>query len=84
MRYPVTFKQSDLDIIISDWIKNNYKVKVEGKKIGYDGKDPKEALNKRIEFQFSSSTWYGMIIDTLVTIQECTQVFKAQTVTMQS
>ena len=43
-----------------------------------------ESYNKKYEFIFSQATWYGMIIDTLITVQECSQVFKAQTVTMQS
>ena len=30
------------------------------------------------------TTWYGLVIDTLITVHECTQVFKAQTVTLQS
>ena len=88
MRYPVTFKQGDLDKIIKKWILDNYGPVEEShlieKTYGYDNKDPNEVFNKRVEFTFSHSTWFGMVIDTLITIQECTQVFKAHTVTMQS
>jgi hypothetical protein len=35
-------------------------------------------------FYFYHSTWYGLVLDTRITVHECSQVFKAQTVTMQS
>ena len=35
-------------------------------------------------YYFWHTTWYGLVLDTQITVHECTQVFKAQTVTMQS
>ena len=88
MRLPVTFKQTNLDGLIRDWVETNFpgtKPEVE------DNKQEIEAAAKNNTFipaetyyYFSHTTWYGLVIDTLITVHDCVQVFKAQTVTMQS
>ncbi|CDW76120.1 UNKNOWN [Stylonychia lemnae] len=80
MRFPVTFKQTDVETMITSWIKENTDQVVEGVVVP----DTQNTYNKTTNYRFSQATWYGMIIDTLITVKECTQVFKAKTVTMQS
>ena len=75
MRLPVTFKQVNLDSKIREWA---YTIK---------GTDPIEVqTNAQGETQYYlyHTTWYGLVIDTLITVHSCSQVFMAQTVTMQS
>ncbi len=76
MRFPVTFKQQDIVDIIEDWIENEYGVTPERRDgsggLNADDNDADDVFNKKTEFVFSQSTWYGMIIDTLITVQECT------------
>ena len=79
MRYPVTFKQSDVVALVHDWILERYAQDVTPQMNGVPG-----AYNNQYEFVFHQSTWYGMVIDTVIRVQECAQVFKAKTVTMQS
>ena len=77
----MTFKQTNLNALIEGWIKDTYYSEFQSN----DHTDfSVEYLNGTTNFRFSHSTWYGMIIDTLVTVHDCTQVFRAQTVTMQS
>eukprot|EP00347_Sterkiella_histriomuscorum_P010708 403375230 len=83
MRYPVTFKQSDVDGLIQSWIKASTGQEIESVQVQQTLPNI-ISYNQTYQFKFSQSTWYGMVIDTLITVKECTQVFKAQTVTMQS
>ena len=89
MRLPVTFKQTNLDQLIRQWKANNY----QGSEIYY--KNNSDAIEEArrtngtfVPFEeyyyFYHSTWYGFVIDTLVTVHDCVQVFRARTVTMQS
>jgi len=62
MNYPVTFKASAVESIIENWIDTNY----------YDV-DPNYSMNDmETSYKFSFVTWYGMLIDTLITITQCT------------
>ena len=90
MRFPVTFKEQNLDVMIQSWIKSRTK-----ETIVVEFKNNTEARNNAAAngqpippfetyYYFWHSTWYGLIIDTQITVHECSQVFKAQTVTMQS
>jgi hypothetical protein len=76
MRLPVTFKQVDLDNKIKEWARSiigNEIVEVDSTSSASETK-----------YYFYHTTWYGLVIDTLITVHSCSQVFMAQTVTMQS
>ena len=80
MRYPVTFKQDVNDLLtakIRDYLQcGNYC----DKEIWvYKSEDAKQT-----NIQFNKTFWFGMLIDTRIVIRECSQVFKAYTVSMQS
>lgn len=89
MRLPVTFKQTDLGVLIREWadqqfykdipinITTNNETVIEHAKRN-------EFLANETYYYLSHTTWYGLVIDTIITVHDCVQVFKAQTVTMQS
>ena len=93
MQYPVTFKEQTLDVLVYDWVNDftNNRVARINLEVSNNTQAQEEARknNQTVPsferyFYFYHATWYGLIIDTLVTVHECSQVFKAQTVTMQS
>ena len=86
MRLPVTFKQTNLDALIWDWVSNNYdnRTLVTADNTAEMLKDNSTFIPKEKYYYFYHTTWYGLVIDTKITVHDCVQVFKAQTVTMQS
>ena len=90
MRYPVTFKEQNLELMIREWVKNFASEKVTVNVTTNEAE--RQAAKDRGElippletyYYFQHTTWYGLVLDTRITVHECSQVFKAQTVTMQS
>jgi hypothetical protein len=90
MRLPVTFKQVNLTQLIEEWSVDQFGSKdiIEV----HDNSELREAAKQANQpipafetyYYLFHTTWYGLVIDTLITVHECTQVFKAQTVTLQS
>ena len=69
--YPITFKSSSVELIIDNLIKSNYY---------YVEENPIQNLTNKYDlpvysFKFSSITWFGMLIDTVVNVTACSQVF---------
>ena len=75
MHYPVTFKQTDLKKLITDHIKEKYNQNA----IFLTNQRTNNSMNtnattyiaKNTSFYFRHTTFYGMVIDTLITVHDC-------------
>ncbi len=83
MRLPVTFKQINLEELIYEWGNQTFPghPSMQRENNDIEIKNAK-ALNltppaPETYYYMYHTTWFGLVIDTLITVHDCTQVFKA-------
>ena len=69
MRYPVTFKQMNLTKLITDHIKEKYNQ--DAFVLSNESTNATTYIAKKMSFYFRHTTFYGMVIDTLITVHDC-------------
>lgn len=86
-KHPVTYKNVDILNLVENYMAETYYDNIESYISFYEikpedhGVETVKGVTQRI---FTTTTSFGLTIDTLVTIKKCTEVYSAQSVSIQS
>jgi len=76
MRLPVTFKQVDLEDKINNWVHANFGGQTPERMTNALDQENARKFNQPIPanetyYYFYHTTWFGLVIDTIVTVHDC-------------